>query len=217
METFIIIPAYNEDEHIKEVIQKTKRHSQNIVVVDDGSQDNTSTIAQNEGISVLRHVINLGKGAALKTGCDFAFKNKAENIVVIDADSQHDPDRIPQFLESLKETDIVFGYREQPQSMPFILRFGNWFINKITMFLYGIKLKDTQCGYRAFTAATYKKIRWCSPDYSMESEMIANVGKHKLKYKQIPIQTIYSDKYKGTTIIDGVKIVLKMLSWRIFK
>ena len=81
--------------------------------------------------------------------------------------------------------------------------------------MYKIKLKDTQCGYRAFSAKAYKKIKWKSSDYSMESEMIANVGKHHLKYAEIPIQTIYSDKYKGTTIVDGIKIVFNMLLWKI--
>ena len=83
--------------------------------------------------------------------------------------------------------------------------------------LYNIKIKDTQSGYRAFSVEAYKKIRWRSSDYSMESEMIANVGKHKLKYEQIPIETIYTDRYKGTTVLDGVKIVFNMLWWRISK
>ena len=95
-----------------------------------------------------------------------------------------------------------------------ILKFGNWFINKTIWFLYGINLKDTQSGYRAFTRKTYRKIRWQAPDYSMESEMISYVGKNKMTYEEIPIQTIYCDKYKGTTVVDGFKIVLKMLWWR---
>ena len=99
--------------------------------------------------------------------------------------------------------------------MPFVLRFGNKFISSMTKILYGISLFDTQSGYRAFTDDAYKKIRWNSADYSMESEMIARVGKQKLKYAQIPIETIYADKYKGTTILDGIKIVLNMFWWKI--
>ena len=98
--------------------------------------------------------------------------------------------------------------------MPFILRFGNWFINKTTAILYKVKLRDTQCGYRAFTAQAYPKIRWKTHDYGMETEMIANAGKHRLSYAQVPIETIYADKYKGTTVLDGIKIVLKMVKWR---
>ena len=138
-------------------------------------------------------------------------------MIVLDADAQHNPENIPALLQQLEENDIVFRYREQPATMPFILRFGNWFISSITTFLYGIKLKDTQCGYRAFTAPAYHQIRWQAADYSMESEMIARVGQHQLKYAQIPIKTVYSDKYKGTTVLDGVKIVLKMFSWKLFR
>lgn len=217
MENFVVIPAYNEEKYIQQVIRRTKKYTPNVIIVDDGSQDNTSTIAENEGTIILRHATNLGKGAALKTGCDYACQKGAQNIIVIDADSQHNPERIPEFLENLKENEIVFGYRELSGNMPFVLRAGNWFINKITSFLYGLKLKDTQCGYRAFTANAYKKIRWNALDYCMESEMIAKAGKHNLKYRQVPIQTIYSDKYKGTTVVDGVKIVFRMFGWRLFR
>jgi hypothetical protein len=82
--------------------------------------------------------------------------------------------------------------------------------------LYGISLNDTQCGFRAFSKDAYKKIRWNASDYSMESEMISRTGKQKLKYVQIPIETIYSDRYKGTTVIDGIKIVLNMFWWKFF-
>ena len=84
-------------------------------------------------------------------------------------------------------------------------------------FLYGIDINDTQSGYRAFSAEAYKKIRWNASDYSMETEMISKAGKQKLKYVQIPIGTIYSDKYKGTTIIDGMKIVFNMVRWRVLR
>lgn len=215
MKTFAIIPAYNEEKHLREVIQKTKKYLQNIIVVDDGSQDYTSEIAKSEGVTVLKHLVNLGKGAALKTGCDYAVKKGAQNMIALDADSQHNPELIPEFLAKLNNADIVFGYRQFSQTMPFILRFGNWFINQTTNFFHHIKLNDTQCGYRAFTKQAYKKIRWQASDYSMESEMITYTGKHKLRYQQIPIQTIYSDKYKGTTVLDGIKIVFKLVWWRL--
>ena len=83
--------------------------------------------------------------------------------------------------------------------------------------MYGLDLRDTQSGYRAFTAEAYQKMRWQALDYSMESEMICNAGREKLRYKEIPISTIYADKYKGTTVVDGVKIVIKMMLWRLRK
>ncbi len=211
---WVVIPAHNEEKHIEKVIKETKKFAKNILVVDDGSKDKTSALAEKAGIVVLRHIVNLGKGAALKTGCEFAIKKGAEKIVVLDADGQHDPKEIPEFVKALDNADIVFGYRRLNRNMPFVLRYGNWFIFFMTKLLFGLKIVDTQCGYRAFTSNAYNKIKWNAVDYSMESEMVANVGKAHLKYSQIPIETIYSDKYKGTTVIDGVRIVLNMVWWR---
>ena len=213
---YVIIPAHNEGNRILNVIKKTKKYAKNIVVVDDGSKDNTYNIAKKTGVEVLKHIINLGKGAALKTGCDYAVKKGTKKLVVMDADGQHDPFEIPNFIKNLNNADIVFGYRTL-KKMPLILKVGNWFINESTKLLYGLDLRDTQSGYRAFRSNCYKKIRWISNDYSMESEMIANVGKCGLKYKEIPIKTIYGDRYKGTTVLDGIKIVFNMILWKLKK
>jgi len=214
---WVVVPAYNEEKNISKIIKGIKNYAENIITIDDGSKDNTSNIADKSSAVVLRHIINLGKGAALKTGCDFAVKQGAGTIIVLDADAQHDPKEIPNFIKNLESFDIVFSYRKLNKRMPLILKYGNWFISRVIKFLYKVKLKDSQCGYRAFTAEAYKKIRWRASDYSMESEMIANTGKHKLKYTEVPIETIYGDKYKGTTVIDGVKIVLNMFIGRIFR
>jgi len=211
-----VIPAYNEENNIAKIIKKAKKYVDGIIVVDDGSKDKTKEAAEKVNAVVLKHIVNLGKGAALKTGCDYAVKNGAEFIIALDADAQHNPDYIPRFIEKLKKYHIVFSYRKASSKMPFVLRFGNWFISRIARFLYGISLNDTQCGFRAFSKEAYKKIRWNASDYSMESEMISKAGKQRLKYVQIPIQTIYSDKYKGTTIMDGIKIVLSMFWWKLF-
>ena len=211
-----IIPAHNEEKNIEQVVKSTKKHAGKVVVVDDGSKDRTAQLAENAGAIVLRHIINLGKGAALKTGCDYAFSKGAKHIVALDADAQHNPDDIPRFAEKLKNHDIVFSYRKYSRQMPAVLRFGNMFISEAASILYNVDLNDTQSGFRAFSKKAYKKIRWNASDYSMESEMISRAGKQKLKYVQIPIETIYSDRYKGTTVIDGMKIVLNMLWWKLF-
>ena len=211
-----VIPAYNEEKNIAGIIKKTKKYVDFIIVVDDGSKDKTKEMAEKADAIVLRHLVNLGKGAALKTGCDLALKNGAKSIIVLDADAQHNPEDIPRFIEKLKRYDIVFSYRKSSSQMPLVLRFGNWFISNVVKVLYGVGLNDTQCGFRAFSREAYKKIRWNASDYSMESEIISRAGKQRLKYVQIPIETIYSDKYKGTTIIDGMKIVLSMFWWKLF-
>jgi len=213
---WVIIPAYNEGKHVGDVIDRTKKHIQNIIVVDDGSKDNTVEIAKKKGVIVLEHLLNMGKGTALKTGCEFALSKGAKIIIAVDADGQHDPVEIPNFINAVKEgNDIVFGYRKMSKAMPLVTKFGNWFISRMVWLLFEINLKDTQCGYRAFTADAYKKMLWEAKDYDVESEMIVKVGKNKLKYKEIPIQTIYSDIYKGTTVMDGIKIVSKMIWWKI--
>ena len=213
-DVWVVIPARNEQKTIGAVLQKTKKLYSNIVVVDDGSTDKTAVIAKKYA-TVLRHIVNMGKGAALKTGCDYAVKKVARKIVVMDADSQHSPADIAKFLKKLAKKDIVFGYRQLDEHMPLILMVGNQFINQTTKLLYKMNLRDTQCGFRAFTAAAYKKIRWKANDYSMESEMIANAGKHTLRYAEVPIATIYKDRYKGTTVLDGMKIVRDMLLWKL--
>ncbi len=214
-DVFVIIPAYNERKHISAVIIKTKRYAKNILVVDDGSSDNTTALAEKEGVTVLRHIVNLGKGAALKTGCEYALRKGAKKLIFMDSDGQHLPQDIPRFLKALETCDIVFGSRGLNKNMPGVLKFGNGFINTVMGWLFGIRLSDTQSGYRAMTAQAYKRIRWASTSYSVESEMVANTGRKNLKYKEIKIKTIYADKYKGTTVIDGVKIVLNMLWWRL--
>lgn len=212
---FVIIPAHNEQKRISAVIKKVKRYSNNVIVVDDGSKDNTYQTALDSGVTVLKHIVNLGKGAALKTGCEYSLKQGAKSFVFIDSDGQHLPEDIPRFLDALKTVDIVFGSRALNKKMPAILKFGNWFINKTNEHLFGIEIRDTQSGYRAMTTNAYRKIRWKSTGYSVESEMVANAGRKRLKYKEITIKTIYADKYKGTTVIDGVKIVLNMIWWKI--
>jgi glycosyltransferase involved in cell wall biosynthesis len=212
--TWVVIPAYNESKRILDVLKQVKRHAQNVIVVDDGSTDGTAAAAEKAGATVLRHIVNLGKGAALKTGCDYALERGAAQLVAMDADGQHEPKEIAEFLEGLESADIVLGYRTLTK-MPAVLKAGNWFINRVAALLYGVKVRDSQCGYRAFTSTAYRKIRWSCADYSMESEMIANIGRHRLRYTEVPIKTIYSDEYKGTTVIDGIRIVLNMMLWRL--
>ena len=212
-----VIAAYNEAKHITTVLKGVRKYlpSDHVIVVDDGSTDQTSALALEQGAQVLRNIINLGKGAALKTGCDYALQEQADIIIVLDADNQHDPNEIPTFLQAVNNHDIVFGYRKFNKNMPFVFKFGNTIIKYAIHVLYHMDLKDSQCGYRAFTALTYPKIRWSVSDYSLESEMIAHVGNHHLTYTELPIETIYADKYKGTTVLDGVKIVINLIMWRL--
>jgi glycosyltransferase involved in cell wall biosynthesis len=216
MVDFIVLPAYNEGIRIKEIISKVKNNDDlKIVVVDDGSVDNTVAQAKDMGVRVIEHKINLGKGSALRTGCDYALQAGARNIIVMDSDGQHNPKDIPRFIKALENSDIVYSYRQGKGRQPHILRFGNSFINGILGFLFKVNIIDSQCGFRAFTAEAYNQIKWEAIDYYMETEMIIRASKKRLKYTQIPIDLIYADKYKGTTVLDGLKIVIKMLGAKI--
>ncbi|MBN1157451.1 glycosyltransferase family 2 protein [Candidatus Woesearchaeota archaeon] len=215
-----IIPAFNEGKNIAKVIRATKKLIDkgivsHIVVVDDGSKDDTAAVAEEAGADVLGHVINLGKGAALKTGCEYAYRHGCEFFVLMDGDCQHSPEKIPVLLKKLKENDIVFTYRKFDKNMPIVLKMGNILITRFINFLYKVNVYDPLSGFRAFTRKSYKKISWNSNNYSVESEIIARVGKNNLKYTQIPICTVYLDRYKGTTFLHGVKIFMDMVSWKI--
>lgn len=212
--SFAIIAAYNEEKHIRAVARDTRQFVDEVVVVNDGSKDGTSKEALAAGAIVLDHVVNLGKGAAMKTGAEFALHEGAEYIIFLDADGQHEPKDVPRFIEALKKSEIVFGARKREGNMPFILRFGNWFMSEVIYHLYGLRLHDSQCGFRAIRANSYQFLVWRSMDYSVESEIIAWAGKAKLRYEELWIKTIYYDKYKGTTPLHGFPIVWNLLMWR---
>jgi UDP-N-acetylglucosamine---dolichyl-phosphate N-acetylglucosaminyltransferase len=215
---FIIIPGLNEEKHIFKVVKKIKKQGfENVLFVDDGSKDKSGNLAEKAGATVLRHIINMGKGAAAKTGCDYALKEGADVLILMDADGQHKPEDLPLFIKEIKNKDIVFGYRKLNKKMPAMMRIGNWGINLASRIINGIDINDTQSGFRCMTADAYNKIRWSSNDYSMESEMVSNVAKNKLKYAQIPIDTIYHDTYKGTTVADGIRIFIRIIKFKIFK
>jgi len=210
-----VIPAYNEEKRIRKVVSETALYVDTVIVVDDGSTDDTpKQIANLDKVIALTHAINLGKGAAVRTGCDYALSIGAENIVLLDGDDQHNPKEIPRLTAHLKKNNIVFGQRKQSKSMPAFYRVGNWGLTTASKLLFGIGIGDSQCGYRAMSVKAYKLVRWQSSDYGMESEMIVRTGMAKLSYEEVFIQTIYHEKYKGTGLFDGVKILFSLLKWR---
>ena len=215
-----LIPAYNEELHIAQVIERVRPHVSQIVVVDDGSSDRTAELARAAGADVvLNHPVNGGKGVALQTGFSYALSTDASHVITIDADDQHDPLEIPAFLREMEESgsSIVIGARERNRKMPGIFRFGNYFLNNSFSVLFGTKVSDTQSGYRLFAAQHLAELQLESAGYEIETEILAKAGKKKMSISEIPISTKYHNKYKGTTVLDGVRIFMKMLSWRIGK
>lgn len=219
----IVIPLHNEEKHTEKLLGRfPSKHLKNLILVDDGSTDKTyrSIKAVFPKIKILRHKINLGKGKALETGILRALKDGADIIVLMDGDLQHKPEDINRFLRAFKnhkKVQILFGIRKIGTQMRLMAFLGNKFLTVIINLLFGYFLNDTQCGFRAFRSGVYKKIAWESSSYAVETEMIINAAKHRLTYKEVPIDTIYLDYYKGTYMVDGIIILFKIILWKIFK
>ena len=215
MKIFVIIPAFNEENRIGKVIRETRKYARNVVVVDDGSTDNTYSEAAKTGSDVLKHVINLGKGAALRTGTEYAIRKGADSVVYIDSDGQHSPKDIPELLKNIPDSDIVFAYRDlESKRMPIIKKLGNFALDRILRVCFGVKIMDTQCGFKAMTKKAYRKLGLISSSYTIESELRRKTGKYNLRFSQVPIETVYQNKYKGTHVFDGISIALNMLWWK---
>lgn len=202
MRIITLIPAYNEKEHIAEVVEKCLPYS-DVVVIDDGSQDNTSVLARNAGAEILKHTLNKGKGAAIKTGLHFACEKEYHAIILIDGDGQHNPHDIPLLLSEINGFDLVIGSRfkkTSPANMPLQRRMSN----KLTTFLMsnitGYHLTDSQSGFRALSiraAKLFLNIEY--DDYVYESEMIYQSCKHNLNLKEVPIPSQYGHEKSHIT------------------
>ncbi len=216
MKIWLVIPAFCEGWRLRRVVAGAKKFvaGQKTVVVDDGSIPPERV----RGCVLLRHEVNLGKGAAMKTGADYAFAHGADAVIFMDADLQHPSRHLPTFIRLLKTgQDVVMAQRVSSLDMPLVRLLGNKLASIYINLVFGIYVDDLVCGYRGLSRRAYQKIHWASSRYGVETEMIARLGKHRgeLKYTKFPIETIYIDKYKGVTIIDAVKILLSSLWWKL--
>lgn len=219
MRTFVVVPARNESAHITQVLKGIKKYinKNNIIVIDNGSTDNTLELAVKEGVIAFTNNIP-GKGISARQGCSLAEIYGAEAIILIDSDGQHNPDDIPKFIENLEYYDVVLSYRDlYNRSAPFKKQLGNHIINKLTQILYGKTICDSQSGFRGFKTSIFNKIFWKSNDYRMESEMLHGILINNVNFTQISIKTTYLDPGKGTSITDGIKIVWFILKKRFKK
>ena len=213
---WVIIPGINEEKYIATVLKKVLKQTKNIIVVNDGSTDSMAKIAKKYTEHILTHSINLGKGAALKTGCEYAFKKLgAEAVIFMDSDDQHDPEELPLFMKALESADVVFGVRSFNEKMPLFRIILNRLASFVIFFLFSEYIPDIPSGYKAMTKTAYKKLAWNSTDYAVEMEIAARTAKYKIKFLAIPIKTIYHDFDRGMTIIDTVRMITKVIGWRI--
>ena len=216
MKILIVVPAFNEEKRIGAVLSDLKKAGQKIIVVDDGSKDGTFLIAKRYTPYVFRHRVNLGKGAALKTGAEFAFKNEADAVIFMDSDGQHRVNDLPKFINALeKGYDVVFGSRNLSFGVPLVRYMGNKMASLFVRLLFGIYASDLLCGYRAMTKKAFRKMNWESTGYSIETEMVVRTKQLGLKHCEVPVETLYYDKVKGVTILDAFGIFFQVLKWRI--
>jgi len=217
----IVLPAFNEEKTIGEVLRKLKENlkkfkswQSKIVVVDDGSFDKTSYIAQKFGALVLRHPINRGLGGALLTGFQFARLKKVDFLITMDSDGQHDPLDIEKIMKVLRKEkiDVVIGKRnifEMPPDRMII----NFLSSLLTFLLFGVWCNDTQSGFRGFNKKAIEKIEIKTQRMEVSSEFFSEIKKHKLKFLEVPIKVIYTSysRKKGQSNLNSIKVLLKLL------
>lgn len=216
---YVIVTAYNESKYLAYFLKNLKQVTTNIVVVDDGSTDQSLKIANQYSSFVLHHLVNLGKGAAMKTGADFAFnKFKAKAVIFMDGDGQHDPQDLPAFFDLLKKTKFstqIFGVRDLDRGMPKHRSLGNRFITFLVKVFFGQEIPDILSGFKAMGKKHYQQLRWTSSNYGVELEIACRTAKNHLPFAVLPIKTIYHDMDRGMNWPDALKIVYQVLLWRI--
>lgn len=215
MKIWVVVPSYNESRYIGRFLSRLLVITKNVIVVDDGSSDHTCEIARSHGVTCLSHEINLGKGSALKTGCEYAFKKLgADAIVIMDSDDQHDPVDLKLFVTTLKKgADIVLGVRQLDARMPIMRVLANKTMSILINLLFGHYLADIPSGFKAMTKKAYRELYWQSAGYEVETEIAVRIAKSKLAYVEIPISTVYHDKDYGFNFLDAIKILVKLPYW----
>lgn len=221
---WVVIAAYNEEKRVASVIDSLQKNEyKNIVVVDDGSRDATADSAERAGAVVLRHIINRGQGASLKTGIDFAVKNNAHIIVTFDADGQHQAEEIETLTTPIfaGECDACLGSRflKKKSNVPWhrkaVLQAGALII----WVFYGIRLTDTHNGFRALSREAVQKLDLRADRMEHASEIVEQIAKQRIKYKEIPVTIIYSEYslQKGQRSTAALTILWNMIKSKVLR
>jgi glycosyltransferase involved in cell wall biosynthesis len=211
----IIIPAYNEEKSIENLLKELKKNFKNILVIDDGSTDKTKEIVQNEEVILISHKINKGKGEALKTGFKYAIEKNFPAVITMDGDGQHLPEEALKFVEKYKKnkkTGILIGKRDIfSRDMPLIRKITNISMSILISILSFQWIPDTQCGFRLIKTDVIKRIRLYTSHFETESEILIKACLKGIKIKSIPVTTVYrEEKSKIKPLKDTIRF-FKML------
>jgi glycosyltransferase involved in cell wall biosynthesis len=218
MQVTAIIPAYNEAARIRPVVENVVRQGIPAVVIDDGSHDDTTSVAERAGATVIRHEINRGKGEALKTAFRHAIDSDLETIVTLDGDGQHDPAEIPRLVHHAmrKNADIVVGCRmDDVATMPLVRRWTNLLTSAVLSRLAHARIRDSQSGYRLIRTRVLRNVRLVTGNYDLESEILVRAARKGFRIAEVPIRTIYagspSSIHPGIDALRFVRLCLRLL------
>lgn len=223
MKIVAMIPALNAEQALAPVVAAALTHVQPVLVIDDGSQDRTGEVARTHGATVIRHEVNRGKGAALKTGFAWTLANGFDGAITLDADGQHLASEIPKFLRAAAETgaDLIIGGRAHlfAEMLPrrrMANRFSAWCIAIAS----GVPITDSQSGFRFYSSRVLREVHLRTDGFDLESEVIVRAGRRGLKIVTIPIELGFVDgvatsHYKP--LLDTLRIALTVTRTRLSK
>ncbi len=219
----VIIPAFDEAAVIARVVSEVARAGYRVVVVDDGSRDTTADVARSAGATVIGHPFNLGQGAALQTGIDYALAHGAELVVTFDADGQHRVADISRLTEALVEerADFALGSRflGQAPNLPTLRRLALIAATRFTRLTTGLQLTDAHNGLRAMTRRGAAAIRLRQNRMAHASELLSQIADSGLRYVERPVTIEYTaySLAKGQKLRDAVLILLDLFARRLYR
>ena len=214
------IAAYNEARYVGSIVLQARQYVDEVIVVDDGSADNTARVADLAGATVIRHAENRGKGTAIQSILAEAKKRNPDVLVLLDADSQHNPNEIPVLIKPISEGfDLVIGSREaQKDKTPRYRRIGQKILLRSTRLASKTNISDSESGFRALSPKAINELDLKASGFAVESEMITRAADKNLKITEVPISNIYTKD--GSTLnpvrhgIDVLSRVIVMISQR---
>ena len=190
----VAMPAYNEERYIGTLVLKARKYTDEVMVIDDGSIDGTAEISRLAGAKVISHSKNKGKGVAVQSILGEVKKKIPDVLVLLDADSQHNPDEIPRLIKPVLEGyDLVIGSRKDTKkSIPFYRRIGQKILLHSTRILARNRISDSESGFRAFSRRAIAELKLSQKGFAIESEMIADAEEKGLKITEVPISVKYT-------------------------
>ena len=217
MKIFAVMPAHNEEKTIANIIKRAKKYC-SVIVVDDGSSDNTAKISKKSGAILVRHDRKSGYGKSLKDGIEEALRRKAKIIITLDSDGQHNPDDIPRFIDMINDGyDVVSGSRFLGRN-----HWGTWkrqlAIKALTFqaFLFsGLRITDIQSGFRAYNTRIFRKIRLKDYGMGFSVELPIKAKKRGFKFKDIPIDIGRPHRIKSfwSVVKQGIQVGIAIIKY----